>query len=1029
MKKQKRTTTETATPACDGGQLNAVKPAAVATTAFPIVGIGASAGGLAAFEAFFSGMPADADPGMAFVLVQHLAPDHKSILTELIRRYTRMQVFEVEDGMRVQPNCAYIIPPNRDMAFLNGTLQLLEPAAPRGQRLPIDFFFRSLAQDQRERAICIVLSGTGSDGTLGVRAIKGEGGMAMVQNPQSTEYDGMPRSAIGTGLVDYELPPAEMPAQLIAYADHAYGKGPRPVYISTDKTDNKLKKVFVLLRSQTGHDFSQYKPSTINRRIERRLSVNQIDDVDGYVKFLQQTPAEVESLFRDLLIGVTSFFRDPEAFKVIEEQVIPKLFADKPAGSAIRVWSVGCSTGEEAYSLAILLQEHIEERKQNHAVQVFATDIDGRAIVTARAGLYSSSINCDVAPERLARFFTAEPGGTAYRIHKGIRDLLVFSEQSVIKDPPFSKLDLVCCRNLLIYMGADLQKKIVPLFHYSLKPRGFLFLGTSETVGEFGDLFSTLDRKSKLYQRKDDDRNQRLALGRFLPPMSVNEDAAPRPGAKAVSPKKTELRELTENALLQQVVPAGALIDGQGDIFYLHGRTGMYLEPAPGEAGVNNILKMAREGLQRELTTALHQADRTKGTVRRPGLRVKTNAHHTTVNLTITPVEADLSPTSMPSLFLVILEEVPPYDLEEMSLPGPAATGEGIGDDTSAGKDADLRVAALKQELRAQDEFLQAANEELETSNEELKSSNEEMQSVNEELQSTNEELETSKEELQSVNEELSTVNSELQTKVGELSRANNDMNNLLSGTGIGTVFVDHGLRILRFTPAATQIINLILSDVGRPVGHIVSNLVGYNTLVPDIKAVLDKLTTKTVDVKTVDDRWYTLRIQPYRTLENVIEGAVLTFVDITDMKQAEEALRQANDLARLAVVVRHARDAITVQGLDGSIMAWNPGAESIYGWSEAEALSMNIVDMIPKEDRKKALARVQQLIDMAELEPFRMRRIAKGGTIVEVWLIATALVNEAGDVYAIATTERPARSAGGNAAKRRIEVLHERQD
>ena len=480
-----------------------VKPAAPAASAgFPIVGLGASAGGLAAFEAFFAGMPADTDPGMAFVLVQHLAPDHKSILSDLIRRYTRMSVFQVVDGMVVQPNCAYIIPPGRDMAFLNGSLQLLEPSEPRGQRLPIDFFFRSLALDQHERAIGIVLSGTGSDGTMGVRAIKGEGGMVMVQNTASTEFDGMPRSAIATGLVDYELPPAEMPAQLIAYAAHTFGKLPRVTTLPAPKVENALKKIFILLRAQTGHDFSLYKPSTIHRRIERRMAVHQIEAIDGYVKFLQQTSAEVEALFRDLLIGVTNFFRDPEAFQVLEDQVIPKLFAGKPAGAVIRVWTAGCSTGEEAYSIAILLVERIEVLKQNYTVQIFATDIDSQAIATARAGLYPASIAADISPERLARFFTAEAGGNAYRIHKNIRDLLVFSEQDVIKDPPFSRLDLITCRNLLIYLGSELQRKLIPLFHYALKPDGWLFLGTSEGIGDFDMLFTVLDRKAKLYQRK-----------------------------------------------------------------------------------------------------------------------------------------------------------------------------------------------------------------------------------------------------------------------------------------------------------------------------------------------------------------------------------------------------------------------------------------------------------------------------------------------------------------------------------------------
>jgi len=1243
------------------------------------VGIGASAGGLGAFEAFFSGMPAAVDPGMAFILVQHLAPDHESILTDLIRRYTRMEVFEVEDGMVVRPNCAYIIPPGRDMAFLNGTLQLLEPSAPRGQRLPIDFFFRSLARDQGSRAIGVVLSGTGSDGTLGVRAIKGEGGMVMAQTPDSTEFDGMPRSALATGLVDYELPPAEMAAQLMAYVAQAFGQlAFRPAAVPTPKLENALKKIFILLRSQTGHDFSQYKPSTIQRRIERRMAVHLIDSMESYVKYVQQTPAEVEALFRDLLIGVTNFFRDTEAFQALEEQVIPKLFVDKPAGAVIRVWCPGCSTGEEAYSIAILLQERIEALKQSYTLQVFATDIDSQAVTTARAGLYPASIAVDLSKERLARFFVAEPEGSAYRIHKGIRDLLVFSEQNVIKDPPFSKLDLISCRNLMIYMGADLQKRLIPLFHYALNLGGVLFLGTSETVGDFGDLFTVVDRKAKLYQRRVDFRAEsRKALGHFLPPLTAGMEAThPRAAGKLAFPVKLPLRELTEQVLLQKATPAGALVNSHGDILYLHGRTGMYLELASGEVGITNILKMAREGLRHELATALHKAAGTRETISCSGLRVKTNGHFTRVNLSIHPVATSSAAPLEASLYLVVLEEAP---ATEQLAP------ERLSETTDPSVDPDVRITALRQELRAKEEYLQTANEEMETSNEELKSSNEEMQSVNEELQSTNEELETSKEELQSVNEELATVNGELQTKVVDLSRANNDMNNLLAGTGIGTVFVDMRLRILRFTPTASAIINLILSDVGRPVGHLVSNLVDYNRMVQDTQAVLDTLIPKEVDVQTTEGKWFTMRIQPYRTLDNVIEGAVITFVDITEMKrthevlreseekfrllstsmdqgmalheiitdadgkpidyvfldindsytkllgvtremaigkrirevmpkveqywidifgevaltgesncyenylettgkyystysycpkknqfavlvtditerkqaeeeiksaneelqstneelrstteelraasqyarnlietsldplvtisaegeitdvnaatekitgqsrgrligtdfsdyfvdsekarmgykqvfregkvidyaldlrhldghvtsvlynasvyrneqgevvgifaaarditerkQAEEALRKANDLLRLAVVVRDAHDAITVQDLEGRTLAWNPGAVRLYGWSEAEALAMNVSDRIPEGCREDALARVHQLSRAEILKPYRTQRLTRDGQVLEVTLISTALVDETGNQYAIATTERPIESSKG---------------
>ena len=956
-------------------QCPAPEPAAQKPDSFPIVGIGASAGGLAAFEAFFSGMPADADPGMAFVLVQHLAPDHKSILTDLVRRYTRMQVFEVEDGMPVRPNCAYIIPPNCDMALLNGALQLLDPAAPRGQRLPIDFFFRSLAHDQRERAICVVLSGTGSDGTLGARAIKGEGGVVMAQTPETTEFDGMPRSVIATGLADYELPPAAMPAKLIAYAARAGHLAAAAAPAS--QNESLLNKIFVLLRAQTGHDFSSYKPSTITRRIERRMAVQQIETMAGYVKFLQATPAEVEALFRDMLIGVTNFFRDPEAFKELEEVAIPRLFAAKPAGGTVRVWAPSCSTGEEAYSLAILLVERLEALKVNYTVQVFATDIDAQAIAVARLGLYPASIAADLTPERLARFFTAEPGGAAFRIHKGIRDMLVFSEQDVIKDPPFSKLDLISCRNLMIYLGGDLQKKLIPLFHYALNPDGILFLGTSETVGEFGDLFATLDRKAKLYQRKEDlHRAQRLSLGRFLP--SLTEAAAlPRAAGKTAFPAKLPLQALTEAALLAELVPVAALVNAQGDVLYIHGLTGLYLQPMQGEAGINNIVKMAREGLRHPLGLALHKAADTKAPARMAGVRVKTNGHFTTVNLTVRPVAAAINAAETP-LYLVVLEEAPPAP---EPAPGPAAGGD-------ARPDTDARIAALQAELRVKEEYLQSANEEQETSNEELKSSNEEMQSVNEELQSTNEELETAKEEMQSVNEELNTVNSELQNKVLDLSRANNDMNNLLAGTGIATIFLDHQLRILRYTPTAAKLINLIPGDVGRPMEHIVSNLTSYTALTTDAQAVLDTLAAKELEVQAKDGHWYTLRLQPYRTQENVIEGAVLTFIDITEQKKAQAALDVVSAGFKTMFTAAPLGIAL-IDSLTGHIYEVNPMFAQIAGRTMAELAQINWMSITHPDDVQADLDNMAQM-NAGKTNGFRMekRYLHHDGTAV--WINMT---------------------------------------
>ena len=976
---------------------------------FPIVGIGASAGGLAAFEAFFSGMPADTNPDMAFVLVQHLAPDHKSILSELIRRYTRMKVFEVTDGMVVRPNCAYIIPPNRDMGFAAGALHLFEPAAPRGQRLPIDFFFRSLAQDQRERAICIVLSGTGSDGTQGVRAVKDEGGMAMAQSPESTEYDGMPRSAMATGLVDFFLPPQEMATQLMGYVAQAFGPMPRIAYAAAPKAESALKRILQLLRNRTGHDFSQYKPNTIHRRIERRLAVHQLATYAQYAAHLEQAPGEVDALFRDLLIGVTSFFRDPEAFEALEAQVIPKLLAAKPAGAGVRVWIPGCSTGEEAYSIAILLQERLEAEKQSYKIQVFATDIDSQAIAIARLGVYPASIATDLSPGRLSRFFTLEPDGTSYRIHKTIRDMLVFSEQDLIKDPPFSKLDLISCRNLLIYLGGDLQKKLIPLFHYALNPGGFLFQGTSETVGDFAELFTVLDRKAKLYQRKADFLGtQRATLGRtFLVPPGL-EGPLPLTAGRAVAALKQPLRELTEQALLQQVALSGALINDQGDILYLHGRTGQYLELVPGEPGVNNILKMAREGLRRELTTALHQAVTSQETLRCPGLRVRTERGIVGVNLTIRPVKGGAGAVVGAPLYLVVLEYVP-ESTTAMAAAAAAAPAPAAGA-------TEAHLTELRQELRAKEEYLKASNEELETSNEELKSSNEEMQSVNEELQSTNEELETSKEELQSVNEELATVNAELQTKVVDLSRANNDMNNLLAGTGIGTVFLDQALRILRFTPAITRIINLIHGDVGRPVGHIVSNLVGYDSLVADVQAVLDTLVPKEVEVQTRDGRWYTMRLQLYRTLDNVIEGAVITFVEITTIKRVSVALRDSEALfQRLAGSLPQ---LVATCRADGGFEYVSPQWVDFTGLPQGQLLDFKWLGQVHPEDRAAVAAAWAQATGHGEAFVLEFRLRHRSGDYHRFETRGSALRDPAGAIvrWSCLTTElshRPSAPAG----------------
>jgi two-component system CheB/CheR fusion protein len=910
-------------------------------TVFPVVGIGASAGGIAALEAFFSALPRNEQTGMAFVVVQHLSPDHKSVLVELIGRCTGMQVREAEDGMAVRPECTYIIPPNHDMTLVGGALRLVRHDDQRKPRLTVDHFFTSLAAAQREGAIVIVMSGAGSDGALGIREVKGEGGLVIAQTPESAEYDGMPRSAIATGLVDFVLPPRDMPAQLLTYVRHPFS----PVRQATPPPvrNTLLKKVCMLLRAQTGHDFSQYKETTLLRRIERRMAMRQIQEPDDYLRHCRENASELDALFNDLLIGVTSFFRDPDAFRLLQDKVVPRLLADKAAHDPVRVWVCGCSTGEEAYSIAIVLYEQMMASKHVLKLQVFATDIDRHAIEQARAGVYPASVAANVSEERLSRFFVHDAQRGTYRIQQHIRDLLVFSEQDAIKDPPFSRLDLVSCRNLLIYLNADLQRKLIPLFHYALVPGGVLFLGTSETVGESGPLFSVIDRKWKLYTRVPGERSgARPHFPEFVPPLTdlADHGTAPESLADAHAIEAGNLRQITERALLAHYAQAAVLVDSRGQVQYIVGRTGKFLEPSAGNATMN-VVAMARDGLRRELTIALHRAVANKQLVTYSGLSVRSNGHTIRTNLSVRPVDADRGSV----LYLVVLEEMPPSPQQEGA---------------SGGARSDERVSEMERDLRAKEEHLQTTLEEMETTNEELKSTNEEMQSVNEELQSANEELETSKEELQSVNEELSTVNAELQDKVADLSRANNDMNNLLAGTGVATVFVDHQLRIARFTPAATHVINFIESDIGRPLEHVVSNFVVYDGMIDDVRAVLDTLVPKEAEVQVKSGVWYLMRIRPYRTMENLIEGAVITLVDISERKKAEESLRRSEE--RLNKLINQAYAAVSEVDLDGRLLFANDRLCEMLGYTRDELLRRRLADITDPED----LPRVRTQLEAA---------------------------------------------------------------
>jgi len=874
--KRKPTATRKAAapPAAKDAAAPATKRAAAAAN-FPVVGIGASAGGLAAIEEFLAALPAGESLGMAFVLVQQLDPDHKSLLLDLVKRYAHIEVAWAEDGMEVRSGHAYIMPPNKDMALVGGRLVLVKPEAPRGQRLPIDYFFRSLAADQHERAVCIVLSGAGSDGTLGLRAVKGEGGMAIAQTPETAAYDSMPCSAIATGLVDYVLPPADMPEQLLGYISRTVGRAPQTARATAPGSPDLLLEVLHLLRDRSGHDFTHYKTNTLRRRVERRMAVTRVESMDDYLALLKRDSLEVETLFRELLIGVTNFFRDAPAFEALAAEVLPGLIAAHTSGDPVRVWVPGCSTGEEAYSIAMLLQELAGSAKRNVPAQVFGTDIDAEAVERARAGVYPSSISADVSPERLARFFVQD--GDTYRVAKTVRDCLVFAKQDVTKDPPFSRVSLISCRNLLIYMDGDLQQKLMPLFHYAINPDGYLFLGTSETVGEAADLFAPVDKKWKLFQRRSTVTPQQQLLTSTMPPRAAG--AGRRAPLQAV-PLRVRVRDLAERTLLDKHAPACVVINAEGDVLYIHGHTGRYLEPAAGEPS-GSLLKMAREGLRLELTAGMRKALAQKEAVRYERLRVRTNGDVSLVNLIIEPMSG---PDAVKGVLLILFEDVPAADdVVNATAAEPVA-------------DREQRIADLDRELSAKEEYLSTTVEELETSNEELKSTNEEMQSTNEELQSTNEELETSREELQSVNEELVTVNSELQQKIEELSRVNNDMNNMLAGTGIGTLFVDRQLLITRFTTAVTAIMSLIPTDVGRPLNDIAPRLKGDVDLVGAVTTVLDTLAPVEAQVESGDESIYQMRVQPYRTLENVVEGAVLTFADVTEQRRLQAHL---DELAR----------------------------------------------------------------------------------------------------------------------------------
>jgi two-component system CheB/CheR fusion protein len=837
---------------------------------FPVVAIGGSAGAIASFNAFFTHMSAES--GMAFIIIIHLDPNHKGHIADLIKTFTIMPVIEALDGMQLEENKVYVIPANKDMGLHNRRLLLLTPSMPNGYRQPIDYFLQSLADDQWNRAVGIIFSGMGSDGETGVRMIKEKLGMVMVQDPQTAQYNSMPLAAISTNLVDYVLSPEEMPVKLIQYMNHPILAEEASEQVrQAIQNSNAIQKILMLLRSHTGHDFSLYKKSTITRRIDRRIAYHQIADYGAYVTFLRENPQEIDILFNELLIGVTKFFRDAPAFDSLKKQ-LNLLMKEKMNNEPVRVWIAGCSTGEEAYSVAMLLMESVEELEKNDwpKLQLFATDLDAEAIEHARGGYYYDNIAADVSPERLEKFFIKNEN--TYQVKKELREMIVFAQHNLIKDAPFTRLDLLCCRNVMIYLTTELQQKIIPVYHYAINPGGLMFMGPAETIGGFTDMFTSVDPKWKIYERKDSN----VSMGKMIDfPFNVARHQ-PTHTLKVDDMDKVTIKRSVADTfnkiLLEFHTPAAVLVNDRGDILYSNGKTGRFLELPHGEA-VMNIHRMAREELRYVVGNIIHRARSQRERVTIDDVKLKDGNQARMVSLKAILLED----TGLHGLVLVVFD-----DRGLLKKARRVRTGT---------EQKNIAVEELEKELVYTKQQLNSTIEQMETSVEELKSTNEELQSTNEELQSTNEESLTTKEEMQSLNEELMTINMQYQAKADELTRINNDMKNLLDATEIGTIFLDTDLDIVRYTPQVRKLFNLIPTDVGRPIVHVVSNFDNTN-IENDIKEVIDKLVVKELEVKTKTGEWYRVRIMPYRTLDNFISGAVITFTQITQYKNMEQKLQ-----------------------------------------------------------------------------------------------------------------------------------------
>ena len=850
-----------------------LQAASAPSAAVRIVGLGASAGGLAPLEQFLSGVPPAS--GLAYLVVQHMDPTHTTLLGELLQRSTPMAVQEAVQGRQIEPDAVYVIPPDAELTVRAGALHLARPAEPRGQRLPIDVLFSSLARELGERAIGVVLSGMGSDGTQGLQAIRNQGGLTLAQEPASAQFDSMPRSAIAAGCVDVVALPVDMAPRIVAITGPQSHPARAPAQ-AAEHSAGDLEGILALLHRHTRHDLALYKSNTLVRRIARRIAVHGLDSMAAYADFLAGNPQEMDLLFKEMLIGVTSFFRDPEVWRDLQDKVLPVLLQRHPRDAGpMRAWVAACSTGEEAYSLAMAFIEVLDTvpAADRHELQIFATDLNADAIAAARSGRFAANAARDLTPQRLQRFFAERPGG--YQIDKRVRDMVLFAQHDVSMDPPFTRLDLLSCRNLLIYFGAALQKRLVPLFHYSLRPGGALLLGSSETVGRAQSLFHPLDTKTRLYWRRDNGTTG-AAGGAVVFPTQARHAHRSSSQEKALEHHHTppaNLQTLADQLLLQSYAPAAVLVNQSGDVVYISGRTGRYLEPAAGKANWN-IHVMARPAIRAQLAVALRTALQDKSTVELRALRLDDDAAAAAVDITVQEV---VQPKALAGMAIIVFRDVP-------------AARRRRGRRSASSGGADPGVA---EELLRSREEIQALRQEMRASQEELQAANEELQSTNEELQSANEELTTSKEEAQSMNEELQTINGELQTKLDDLALAQSDMQNLLNSTDIATLFLDNQLTVRRYTEQIARVIHLREGDIGRPLSELASTLL-YPELHADVKETLRTLAFSEKQIATSDGHWFTVRIMPYRTLANVIKGVVITFVDITVAKELESRLRKA---------------------------------------------------------------------------------------------------------------------------------------